>query len=311
MSKRLVNSGETHIFGQYFMLTVKFTMMRQLKISVAITSRGSESLDRYLQDISSKKMVSPDEEVELARMIHNGDKAALERLVDANLRFVVSVAKQYQGQGMSLIDLINEGNVGLIQAAQMFDETRGFKFVSYAVWWIRQSILHALARDSRLVRLPLNQIGYVSKVHRFYNNFVQKNERQPSIDEIAEALGIEREKVNAALLTSGRHVSMDAPLVEDEDTCMLDLLQSRDTESSDSSLVSDSLKEEVHRALSMLSEREEQVIKMYFGIETPEMGLEEIGQKMGLSRERVRQIKEKSLNILRSAQIGSVLKEYM
>lgn len=256
-------------------------------------------------------MVSPDEEVELARMIHNGDKAALERLVDANLRFVVSVAKQYQGQGMSLIDLINEGNVGLIQAAQMFDETRGFKFVSYAVWWIRQSILHALARDSRLVRLPLNQIGYVSKVHRFYNNFVQKNERQPSIDEIAEALGIEREKVNAALLTSGRHVSMDAPLVDDEDTCMLDLLMSRDTESTDSSLVSDSLKEELHRALSMLSEREEQVIKMYFGIGTPEMGLEDIGQKMGLSRERVRQIKEKSLNILRSAQIGSVLKEYM
>ena len=286
-------------------------MMRQLKISVAITARGGEALERYLQEISREEMISPEKEEQLARLIHKGDKVALERLVKANLRFVVSVAKQYQGQGLGLIDLINEGNVGLIKAAQMFDETRGFKFVSYAVWWIRQSILQALAENSRLVRLPQNQIGYVSKVNRFYNNFVQKNERRPSIDEIAEALGLEREKVNAALLTSGHHVSMDAPLVEDEDSCLLDLLSCRDTDAADSALVSDSLKEEVHRAISMLPEREAQVLKMYFGIGVSEMGLEEIGEKLDLSRERVRQIKEKALSILRSAQIGSILKEYL
>ena len=256
-------------------------------------------------------MVTPDEEADLARQIHKGDAVALDRLVRANLRFVVSVAKQYQGQGMGLVDLINEGNVGLIKAAQMFDETRGFKFVSYAVWWIRQSILQALAENSRLVRLPLNQIGYVSKVNRFYNSFVQENERQPSTAEIAEALGMESEKVNAALLTSGRHVSMDAPLVEDEDSCLLDLMTCRDADAADSTLVSDSLKEEVQRAINMLPEREAQVIKMYYGFNCSEMGLEEIGERLNLSRERVRQIKEKALNILRSAQIGNVLKEYL
>lgn len=287
-------------------------MMRQLKISVAITTRGGEALERYLQEISREPMVAPDEEADLARQIHKGDAVALERLVKANLRFVVSVAKQYQGQGMGLVDLINEGNVGLIKAAQMFDETRGFKFVSYAVWWIRQSILQALAENSRLVRLPLNQIGYVSKVNRFYNRFVQENERHPSIDEIAEALGLEREKVNAALLTSGRHVSMDAPLVEDEDSCLLDLMACRDADAADSSLVSDSLKDEVQRAIDLLPEREAQVIKMYYGFNNcQEMGLEEIGAQLNLSRERVRQIKEKALNILRSAQIGNVLKEYL
>ena len=280
-------------------------MMRQLKISVAITARGGEALERYLQEISREPMVTPDEEADLARQIHKGDAVALDRLVRANLRFVVSVAKQYQGQGMGLVDLINEGNVGLIKAAQMFDETRGFKFVSYAVWWIRQSILQALAENSRLVRLPLNQIGYVSKVNRFYNRFVQENERQPSTAEIAEALGMESEKVNAALLTSGRHVSMDAPLVEDEDSCLLD------ADAADSTLVSDSLKEEVQRAINMLPEREAQVIKMYYGFNCSEMGLEEIGERLNLSRERVRQIKEKALNILRSAQIGNVLKEYL
>lgn len=286
-------------------------MMRQLKISVAITARGGEALERYLQEISCEPMVTPDEEADLARQIHKGDAVALDRLVRANLRFVVSVAKQYQGQGMGLVDLINEGNVGLIKAAQMFDETRGFKFVSYAVWWIRQSILQALAENSRLVRLPLNQIGYVSKVNRFYNRFVQENERQPSTAEIAEALGMESEKVNAALLTSGRHVSMDAPLVEDEDSCLLDLMTCRDADAADSTLVSDSLKEEVQRAINMLPEREAQVIKMYYGFNCSEMGLEEIGERLNLSRERVRQIKEKALNILRSAQIGNVLKEYL
>lgn len=286
-------------------------MMRQLKITVAITSRGSEALERYLQDISKEEMVSTDEEVELAKRIRQGDKNALERLVKANLRFVVSVAKQYQGQGLELTDLINEGNVGLINAAMKFDETRGFKFISYAVWWVRQSILQALADKSRLVRLPLNQIGYVSKVNHFYHDFMQKDNRAPSLDEVADALGMEKSKVNAALLTSGKHISMNAPLIDDEDSCLLDLLTNDDKGNADSSLISDSLKEEVHHALDLLPERESQVIRMYFGINTPELSLEEIGEKLNLSRERVRQIKEKALTLLRNAQIGSVLKEYL
>lgn len=286
-------------------------MMRQLKITVAITSRGSEALERYLQDISKEEMVSTDEEVELAKRIRQGDKNALERLVKANLRFVVSVAKQYQGQELELTDLINEGNVGLINAAMKFDETRGFKFISYAVWWVRQSILQALADKSRLVRLPLNQIGYVSKVNHFYHDFMQKNNRAPSLDEVADALGMEKSKVNAALLTSGKHISMNAPLIDDEDSCLLDLLTNDDKGNADSSLISDSLKEEVHHALDLLPERESQVIRMYFGINTPELSLEEIGEKLNLSRERVRQIKEKALTLLRNAQIGSVLKEYL
>lgn len=286
-------------------------MMRQLKITVAITSRGSEALERYLQDISKEEMVSTDEEVELAKRIRQGDKDALERLVKANLRFVVSVAKQYQGQGLELTDLINEGNVGLINAAMKFDETRGFKFISYAVWWVRQSILQAQADKSRLVRLPLNQIGYVSKVNHFYHDFMQKNNRAPSLDEVADALGMEKSKVNAALLTSGKHISMNAPLIDDEDSCLLDLLTNDDKGNADSSLISDSLKEEVHHALDLLPERESKVIRMYFGINTPELSLEEIGEKLNLSRERVRQIKEKALTLLRNAQIGSVLKEYL
>lgn len=253
-------------------------MMRQLKITVAITSRGSEALERYLQDISKEEMVSTDEEVELAKRIRQGDKNALERLVKANLRFVVSVAKQYQGQGLELTDLINEGNVGLINAAMKFDETRGFKFISYAVWWVRQSILQALADKSRLVRLPLNQIGYVSKVNHFYHDFMQKNNRAPTLDEVADALGMEKSKVNAALLTSGKHISMNAPLIDDEDSCLLDLLTNDDKGNADSSLISDSLKEEVHHALDLLPERESQVIRMYFGINTPELSLEEIGE---------------------------------
>lgn len=292
-------------------LNATIAMMRQLKITVAITSRGSEAFERYLQDISKEEMVSTDEEVELAKRIRQGDKNALERLVKANLRFVVSVAKQYQGQGLELTDLINEGNVGLINAAMKFDETRGFKFISYAVWWVRQSILQALADKSRLVRLPLNQIGYVSKVNHFYHDFMQKNNRAPSLDEVADALGMEKSKVNAALLTSGKHISMNAPLIDDEDSCLLDLLTNDDKGNADSSLISDSLKEEVHHALDLLPERESQVIRMYFGINTPELSLEEIGEKLNLSRERVRQIKEKALTLLRNAQIGSVLKEYL
>ena len=284
--------------------------MRQLKVSVTITERGGEAIERYLQDINREEMISPDEETELARRIHKGDNEALEKLVKANLRFVVTVAKQYLGQGIGLIDLINEGNIGLITAARKFDETRGFKFISYAVWWIRQSILQALAENSRLVRLPLNQVGNVSKVNRFFNKFIQENERRPS-PEVAEALGVDDNKVNNVVFSSGRHISMDAPLVEDEDSCLLDLMTNQDNEVTDSTLISESMKEEVHRALDALPEREAEVIKMYFGINTPELGLEEIGNRLNLSRERVRQIKEKALSLLRHAQIGTVLKEYL
>ena len=288
--------------------------MRQLKISKSITSRNSESLDKYLVEIGRIPMVSLDEEIELAQKIRKGGpegERAKDRLVAANLRFVVSVAKQYQHQGLTLTDLIDEGNIGLVKAAEKFDETRGFKFISYAVWWVRQSILQALADKSRLVRLPLNQIGYVGKVNHFYHDFMQKNNRAPSLDEVADALGMEKSKVNAALLTSGKHISMNAPLIDDEDSCLLDLLTNDDKGNADSSLISDSLKEEVHHALDLLPKRESQVIRMYFGINTPELSLEEIGEKLNLSRERVRQIKEKALTLLRNAQIGSVLKEYL
>ena len=285
--------------------------MRQLKITQSITNREGESLERYLQDIGHEDLVSLEEEVELAHRIKQGDEEALQKLTRSNLRFVVSVAKQYQGQGLGLIDLINEGNVGLITAARRFDETRGFKFISYAVWWIRQSILQALAENSRMVRLPLNQVGNVSRVNRFCNQFIQENERRPSVEEIADALHLEPEKVNGALLTSGRHVSMDAPLVEDEDSCLLDLLTNRESTNTDSALVSESLVTEVKLALERLPEREAKVIRLFFGIDCQEKTLEEIGTLMNLSRERVRQIKEKALTLLRSAQVGSVLKSYL
>lgn len=285
--------------------------MRQLKITQSITNREGESLERYLQDIGHEDLVSLEEEVELAHRIKQGDEEALQKLTRSNLRFVVSVAKQYQGQGLGLIDLINEGNVGLITAARRFDETRGFKFISYAVWWIRQSILQALAENSRMVRLPLNQVGNVSRVNRFCNQFIQENERRPSVEEIADALNLEPEKVNGALLTSGRHVSMDAPLVEDEDSCLLDLLTNRESTNTDSALVSESLVTEVKLALERLPEREAKVIRLFFGIDCQEKTLEEIGALMNLSRERVRQIKEKALTLLRSAQVGSVLKSYL
>ena len=285
--------------------------MRQLKINLSITNRESESLERYLQEIGRQEMVGTDEEAELAREIRDGNQEALERLVLANLRFVVSVAKQYQGQGLGLIDLINEGNVGLITAAQKFDETRGFKFISYAVWWIRQSILQALAENSRLVRLPLNQVGNVSKVNRFYNKFVQKNERRPSTEEIAEALGVDPDKVDGALLSSGKHVSMDAPLADDEDSCLLDLMENRDQTTADAALASESLAQDLDMALSKLPEREGKILRMFYGIKTMPLGLEEIGEKLHLSRERVRQIKEKGLALLRKAQKDSVLKTYL
>ena len=285
--------------------------MRQLKIIPNITNREGESIERYLQEIGREQMISLDEEAELAHRIKQGDEEALEKLTKANLRFVVSVAKQYQGKGLSLVDLINEGNVGLITAAKKFDETRGFKFISYAVWWIRQSILQALAENSRIVRLPQNQVGNVSKVNRFYHQFIQKNERLPSVDEVAEALDMEPEKVNAVLISSGKHVSMDAPLVEDEDSCLLDLFSNREDSDTDAQLVTESLATEIDRAISQLPDREAKIIKMFFGIQSPELSLEEIGEKMKLSRERVRQIKEKGLAILRSAHLSSVLKSYL
>ncbi len=285
--------------------------MRQLKILQCITNRESSSLELYLQEISKEDMIGTEEEAELAARIHQGDQAALERLVRSNLRFVVSVAKQYQGQGLGLIDLINEGNVGLITAAQKFDETRGFKFISYAVWWIRQSILQALADNARLVRLPLNQIGNVSKVNRFLNKFMQQNERRPSLDEIAEALDIPKEKLHTAMLSSGRHVSMDAPLADDENGSLVDLLANQDMPEPDAKLAEESLQTEVDKVLSALPERENKILRMFYGIRTKQLGLEEIGERMHLSRERVRQIKERALSLLRTPAMKGALKVYL
>lgn len=285
--------------------------MRQLKITQSITSREGNSLERYLQEINKEPMITPEEEVVLAHRIHNGDDEALEQLTKANLRFVVSVAKQYQGQGLGLIDLINEGNVGLITAAKKFDETRGFKFISYAVWWIRQSILQALAENSRLVYLPLNQVNNLTKIHRFLSDFAQKNERTPSNEEIAEALDIDVEKVKTIMQSSGRPTSMDAPLADDEGSCLLDLLQSRDGSNTERDLITGSLITEVSSAVKKLPERERKVVEMFFGLNGPEMNLEDIGRELHLSRERVRQLKEKALKLLREAQEASILKTYL
>ena len=285
--------------------------MRQLKITQSITSREGDSLERYLQEINKEPMITPEEEVVLAHRIHNGDDEALEQLTKANLRFVVSVAKQYQGQGLGLIDLINEGNVGLITAAKKFDETRGFKFISYAVWWIRQSILQALAENSRLVYLPLNQVNNLTKIHRFLSDFAQKNERTPSNEEIAEALDIDVEKVKTIMQSSGRPTSMDAPLADDEGSCLLDLLQSRDGSNTERDLITGSLITEVSSAVKKLPERERKVVEMFFGLNGPEMNLGDIGRELHLSRERVRQLKEKALKLLREAQEASILKTYL
>lgn len=285
--------------------------MRQLKITQSITDRKGESIDRYLSDISKVETISADDEVELSRRIRNGDREALDQLVTANLRFVVSVAKSYQGQGLSLVDLINEGNLGLITAARKFDATRGFKFISYAVWWIRQSILQALADNSRMVRLPQNQVGNISKIIRFQNEFMQIHERMPSVGEISRGTDIDVDKVKSAMVGNHKHTSIDAPLVEDEDSCLLNLLYNNTAPEADSKLLNESLRIEIDKAISQLPEREAEVIKMYFGIGCKEMSLEEIGQCIHLSRERVRQIKEKGISLLRSAQSNSILKTYL
>lgn len=285
--------------------------MRQLKITPSFTNRCGISVERYLQDINKEDLLDMEEEVNLAARIKQGDEKALERLTRCNLRFVVSVAKQYQGQGLELSDLINEGNLGLITAARRFDETRGFKFISYAVWWIRQSILQALAESSRLIRIPLNQISNSNRINSFYQDFIQKNERKPSVDEIADALNIEKEKIHFILLTLGKHVSIDAPLVEEEDCCLIDMLSNPESENTDKSLISESLLTEIDNAINKLPTREAQVIRMFYGIHTTEMSPEEIGKRLNLSRERIRQIKEKALSLLRNAQISSVLKNYL
>lgn len=269
--------------------------MRQLKITKSITNRESASLDKYLQEIGHEELISVEEEVELAQRIRKGDRKALEKLTRANLRFVVSVAKQYQNQGLSLPDLINEGNLGLIKAAEKFDETRGFKFISYAVWWIRQSILQAIAEQSRIVRLPLNQVGSVNKITTMLNKFEQENERKPSIDEIADKVDLPEDKIEDALKVNGRHTSIDAPLIDGEENSLLDILPNIDTPQADNELVLESLREEIGRALSTLCERERKIIEAFFGIGQPELTLEEIADRFGLTRERVRQIKEKAI----------------
>lgn len=285
--------------------------MRQLKISKSITNRESASLDKYLQEIGHEELLTTDQEVELAQRIRKGDKRALERLTKANLRFVVSVAKQYQNQGLSLPDLINEGNVGLIKAAEKFDETRGFKFISYAVWWIRQSILQAIAEQSRLVRLPLNQVGSVNKITRELNKFEQEHERKPSVDEIAERVDLPEDKIADAMKANSRHVSMDAPIADGEDSSMIDFL-SGDSSNTDRELAIESLKEEVSRILKLLTDKEQKVLRAFFGIDgSPEMTLDEIGEKYNLTRERVRQIKEKALHRLRHNTKNKLLKSYL
>ncbi|WP_430809995.1 MULTISPECIES: sigma-70 family RNA polymerase sigma factor [unclassified Carboxylicivirga] len=285
--------------------------MRQLKITKSITNRESASLDKYLQEIGREELISVEEEVELAQRIKKGDQIALEKLTRANLRFVVSVAKQYQNQGLSLPDLINEGNLGLIKAAEKFDETRGFKFISYAVWWIRQSILQALAEQSRIVRLPLNQVGSLNKINKAYSKFEQENERKPSPEELADKLEIPAEKVADTMRVSGRHISVDAPFVEGEDNSLLDVLVNGDSPNADKTLINESLAREIERALATLTERESDIIKLFFGIGCQEMTLEEIGERFGLTRERVRQIKEKAIRRLRHTSRSKLLKSYL
>ena len=285
--------------------------MRQLKITKSITNRESASLDKYLQEIGKEELITVEEEVELAQRIRKGDRSALEKLTRANLRFVVSVAKQYQNQGLSLPDLINEGNLGLIKAAEKFDETRGFKFISYAVWWIRQSILQALAEQSRIVRLPLNQVGSLNKINKAFSKFEQENERIPSTEELADVLEITKEKIADTMRVSGRHVSVDAPFIEGEDNSLLDVLVNESSPVADRALINESLVREIERALATLTERERDIIKLFFGIGVQEMTLEEIGEKFGLTRERVRQIKEKAIRRLRHTSRSKLLKSYL
>ena len=285
--------------------------MRQLKITKSITNRESASLDKYLQEIGREDLITVEEEVELAGRIRQGDRAALEKLTRANLRFVVSVAKQYQNQGLSLPDLINEGNMGLIKAAEKFDETRGFKFISYAVWWIRQSILQALAEQARIVRLPLNQVGSLNKINKALQRFEQLYERRPSAEELAELLDIPVEKIAETLKMSGRHVSVDAPFVEGEDNSLIDVMVNEDSPNADRGLINESLSKEIDRALATLTDREAEIVRKFFGIGMPEMTLEEIGEEFGLTRERVRQIKEKAIRRLRNNSRSKLLKTYL
>ena len=285
--------------------------MRQLKITKSITNRESASLDKYLQEIGKEELITVEEEVELAQRIRKGDQEALEKLTKANLRFVVSVAKQYQNQGLSLPDLINEGNLGLIKAAEKFDETRGFKFISYAVWWIRQSILQALAEQSRIVRLPLNQVGSLNKINKAFARFEQEHERVPSPEELAQELELPREKVTDTLRVAGRHISVDAPFADGEDNSLLDVLVNPDSPNADRGLINESLATEVDRALETLTERERDIIRYFFGIGCSEMTLEEIGEKFDLTRERVRQIKEKAIRRLRHSSRSKLLKSYL
>ena len=285
--------------------------MRQLKITKSIINRESASLEKYLQEIGKEEMISAEEEVELAQRIKKGDQKALERLTRANLRFVVSVAKQYQNQGLSLPDLINEGNLGLLKAAERFDETRGFKFISYAVWWIRQSILQAISEQSRIVRLPLNQVGSVNKINREINRFEQLNERRPSLEEIAEKVDLPEDKIDEAMNINGHHISMDAPFVDGEDNSLLDVMPNNDAPMADLTLVEESLRSEIQNALNVLNERERNVIEASYGINRQELTLEEIGTKFGLTRERVRQIKEKAIRKLRNCTKNKILKTYL
>ena len=286
--------------------------MRQLKITKQVTNRETASLDKYLQEIGKVELITAEEEVELAQRIRQGDKIALEKLTKANLRFVVSVSKQYQNQGLSLPDLINEGHLGLIKAAQRFDETRGFKFISYAVWWIRQSILQALAEQSRIVRLPLNKIGSINKINKTYAKLEQEFEREPNAEEIAEALDITEAEVKESMKNAGRHVSMDAPLVQDEDNNMYDVLKSDEVVTPETELLYESLRKEIDRAISTLTPREADVVRLYFGLNgSHPMTLEEIGEKFDLTRERVRQIKEKAIRRLKHTSRSKILKSYL
>ncbi|MBL4658451.1 MAG: sigma-70 family RNA polymerase sigma factor [Flavobacteriales bacterium] len=286
--------------------------MRQLKITKSITNRESASLDKYLQEIGREELITAEQEVILAKRIKDGDQKALEELTRANLRFVVSVAKQYQNQGLSLPDLINEGNLGLIKAGQRFDETRGFKFISYAVWWIRQSILQALAEQSRIVRLPLNQVGSLNKINKAFSRLEQSHEREPSPDELAEELDVSTDKVRDTMKVSGRHVSMDAPFVTGEENSLIDVLENQDSPKADKSLLNESLQKEIERSLSTLTEKERDVVKYFYGIGMNHgLTLEEIGSKFDLTRERVRQIKEKAIRRLRHTSRSKLLKAYL
>jgi len=286
--------------------------MRQLKITKQVTNRETASLDKYLQEIGKVELITAEQEVELARRIKQGDREALEKLTKANLRFVVSVSKQYQNQGLSLPDLINEGNLGLIKAAQRFDETRGFKFISYAVWWIRQSILQALAEQSRIVRLPLNKIGSINKINKAYARLEQEHEREPDALEIAELLDIPETEVKESIRNSGRHISMDAPLIQDEENTLYDVLRSDETNTPEKDLMTESLRKEIDRAISTLTPREADVIRLYFGLNSKHpMTLEEIGERFDLTRERVRQIKEKAIRRLKHTSRSKILKSYL